>query len=70
MVPKLDEKLPASEALMPITSGIAAAGSLSSRAQAAAAPVVPMVPTACQPRSRDWVGLARAMREATSKPTM
>ena len=55
---------------MPSTSGIFAAGSLSSRAHAAAAPIVPMVPVACQAPPPLWLGLARLSREATSNPTM
>jgi hypothetical protein len=55
---------------MPSTSGIFAAGSLMSRAQAAAAPMVPIVPVPCQAPPPLWLGLARLSREQTSKPTM
>jgi hypothetical protein len=58
------------DTLMPSTSLMSAAGSLSSRAQAAAAPIVPMVPVACQAPPPLWLGLARLSRDATSKPTM
>jgi hypothetical protein len=60
----------ASDALMPSTSAIFSAGSLSSLAQAAAAAMLPTVPVECQPPSFDSRGLARMSRAATSAPTM
>ncbi len=70
MVPKLAVTPLASEAVMPMTSGMAAAGVRSSRAQAAATAMVPMVPVACQPAVRDMVGAARDIRPHTSAPMM
>jgi len=58
------------DTLIPSTSGIAAAGTSSSRAQAAAAVIVPMVPVPCQAPPPLWFGFARLSREQTSKPTM
>ena len=55
---------------MPMTSGIAAFGVLSSRAQAAATAKVPTVPVACQPPSREMVGAARDIRPQISAPMM
>ena len=43
---------------------------MSSRAQAAAAAMVPTVPVACQPAVRDIVGAARDIRPQTSAPMM
>jgi hypothetical protein len=70
MVPKFDVTPDASDAVMPIMSGIAAAGTFISRAQAAATAMVPTVPVVCQPPIRDRVGAARDMRAQTSAPMM
>src|SRR5712691_5625232 len=48
---------------MPRTSGIAAALTLSKRAQAAAAAIVPIVPVPCQRPPPLWFGLARLSRQ-------
>jgi hypothetical protein len=57
------------DTLMPITSGMAATGVLSSRALAAAAAMVPTALVACQPAVLAMCEFARAKRAATSKPT-
>ncbi len=57
------------DTLIPITSGMAAAGVLSRRALAAAAAIVPIALVACQPAVLAMLPLARAKRAATSKPT-
>ena len=55
---------------MPRMSGIASRGTLRSRAQAIAAPMVPIDDTACQPPIEACSGAARQNRMHTSKPTM
>ena len=70
MVAKFAVKPDASEAAMPITCGIAAAGTCISRAQAAAAPSTPTMPVECQPSNIGPSWSARTIRAATSAPMM
>ena len=70
MLPKLTLSPLAIEAEMPMMSGICSTGTLSRRAQAAAAAITPTVPTVCQPPTLDAKKFARPTRAATSKPMM
>src|SRR5262245_58343989 len=70
IVPKFAVTPLASDAVIPMMSGIAVAGVFSRRAAAAAAAIVPTVPVACQPAVRDMVGAARERRPQTSAPTI
>ena len=70
MVAKFAVKPDASDAAMPITCGIAGAGTFISRAQAAAAPSTPTMPVECQPSNIGPSWSERTKRAATSAPMM
>jgi hypothetical protein len=65
MVPKLAASPPDSDAAMPSTSAMRSRGTFMSRAHAMAAPIVPMLDTACQP-TVVCAGAARASFTQTS----
>jgi hypothetical protein len=60
----------ASDAAIPMTLGMAAAGTCISRAQAAATPSTPTMPVACQPSKVGPFWSVRTKRAATSAPMM